>query len=210
MSNYDTLAEFGQRCGGISRQAVADAIRRGQVLRGASGIDPAIPQNQAYIQSALVRRGGADIALSNEAGPSPAKKKPKPRVKPSDGNGPSKINNNNGDLSHPELLSRTDAERLKVVEQILNYQIKTQKERQELVERALVKRVWAKLYAVDTAELHPLGEKVAADVAALCKVDNSETTLAIKKIIDRHIFKALQHSKRLMNDFLKKVGEEEI
>jgi len=206
MATYDSLTEFGKRCGGISRQAVSSAVKRGTILAGALGIDPDIPQNRAYIESALQRKRGGKY---QDAIP-PAKKKPKPHAKRPGGNGPGKINNNNSDLSHPELLSRTDAERLKVVEQILNYQIKTQKERQELVERALVKRVWAKLYAVDTAELHPLGEKVAADVAALCKVDNSETTLAIKKIIDRHIFKALQHSKRLMNDFLKKVGEEEI
>ena len=73
-----------------------------------------------------------------------------------------------------------------------------------------MKRVFAKLYAVGTAELHPLGEKIGADLAAKFGQDDSEAKLWVKQTVDRHIFNALQHIKRLMDDFLKSVGEEEV
>jgi hypothetical protein len=106
--------------------------------------------------------------------------------------------------------SYTETQRIEKIERIFKLRAETQARRGELIERALVKRVWAKLYAVDTAELHPLGEKISADLAALFGSDDNEAKLKAKQLVDRHVFNALQHIKRLMDDFLVKVGEEEI
>jgi hypothetical protein len=200
---HENMAEFARRCG-VTRTTIFKKCNAGIVIKTERGIDPDIPTNREYIERCKMRQAENDKPTSVTT---PAKKKPKPRSKPKGGNG---TGQDPAEQLSIEQLSRSDAERLKVIEQILNYQIKTQKERQELIERALVKRVWAKLYAVDTAELHPLGEKISADLAALFGSDDNEAKLKAKQLVDRHVFNALQHIKRLMDDFLKKVGEEEI
>jgi hypothetical protein len=193
----------------VSRVTIFKKVKAGILIKSERGIDPDLPTNREYEERCKMRLSAASEPKEVEK---PAKKKPKSKSKPKNGNGNGSLDSNsngNGQLNL-ELVDRNEAERLKIIEQVLNYQIKTQKDRQELVERALVKRVWSKLYAVDTAELHPLGEKIGADLAAFFGHDDSEAKLKSKQLIDKHVFNALQHIKRLMDDFLKSVGEEEI
>jgi hypothetical protein len=208
MQNHLNMAEYARRCG-VSRVTIFKKVKAGILIKSERGIDPDLPTNREYEERCKMRLSAASEPKEVQQ---PAKKKPKPKSKSKNGNGNGSLDSNsngNGQLNL-ELVDRNEAERLKIIEQVLNYQIKTQKDRQELVERALVKRVFAKLYAVDTAELHPLGEKIGADLAAFFGHDDSEAKLKSKQLIDKHVFNALQHIKRLMDDFLKSVGEGEV
>lgn len=200
MPAYETISEYARRCG-RNRTTIFQHCKSGKIIKTDDGINTTLPLNREYEQKCKAK------LIDESASRGKAKATTQTRRKPRNGNG----NGQSLDaFQEADLVTKEEAEKQKLIEQVLNYQVKTQKERQELVERALVKRVWAKLYAVDTAELHPLGEKIAADLAAEFKSDDSEAILKVRKIIDRHIFKALQHSKRLMDDFLVKIGEEKL
>jgi hypothetical protein len=105
-----------------------------------------------------------------------------------------------------ERMIRSDLEKQKLIESILAMQVKTAKERKELVACETVVKVFAKLAAVDTSEFHSLADKIAGDVAALCGLEDSETRVKIKELINKPVFRALKHRKRLMDDYLKKMG----
>ena len=193
---------------GVSKQAIANALKSGKITKIYGKIDLHAADTVEYInlrtpyrpaQQEILRKQEEDDRI-DKAVTKAKQKKAEPKKR-----------NRDDDISESMVdLDRNDLEKQKIIEQVLNYRVKTQQQRNELIDRSLVKRAWAKMYAVDTSELHPLGEKIASDIAALCKVEDTEIVLKIKHVIDSHIFKALQHSKRLMDDFLKKVGEDEI
>lgn len=201
-----TGLELAAICG-ITKQAVSLAEKSKKLTRVQGQFDLHAPETVEYInlrspyrpaQQEIIRKQEEEDKI-DKAVTRAKKKKKQERERP-----------NEDILESMADLDRNDLEKQKIIEQVLNYRVKTQQQRNELIERALVKRVWAKLYAIDTSELHPLGEKISSDIAALCKIEDSEVTFKIKNIIDSHVFKAIGHSKRLMDDFLKKVGEDEL
>lgn len=107
-------------------------------------------------------------------------------------------------------LTKQSVDKLKVVEQIKALQLKTEERKQQLVPRDLVRRVLGKLYQIDVNELRTLPDKLASDIAAECKIDDTDIIFAINKIIEKEIYKTLEHMKRLLNDFLIGIKAERI
>jgi len=211
---HESITAYAQRCG-VAKQTIFKHIKTGRILRSEKGIDPGLPINMEYEQSLKLKQ--LKPVEPKKVKP-PAKNPPAPRPKPPPGNGRDKNSNiveiiEDGSLNgQPDegFIHRSELERMKVAEQILKTRVETEQKRGELLDKKLTKRVMAKIFAVDTAELHPLGEKIAADIAAKFKSDDSQAILETRQIIDRHIFNALQHIKRLMNDYFDKIGEEGI
>jgi hypothetical protein len=133
-----------------------------------------------------------------------------------------------------ETMSQGGLAKQKIRGQILTQQVKLEQLRGDLISRDVVRRHQANLFSIDTSELHPLGEKISAEVYALSieKVfsvvsnilgdkhsaavysalveDDAKIQIQIKGIIDKHVFRRLAHAKRRMNDFLEKIGAEKV
>jgi hypothetical protein len=107
-----------------------------------------------------------------------------------------------------ELMVRSDLERQKIVEQVVKMRTETMVKRKQLVNREITRNIFAKLAAVDTSELTPLGDSISGDLAAAFGEDDPKARMKVKHIVDKRVFGALRHRKRIMEDHLKKIGGE--
>ena len=229
---------------GVSRQAIQGAKREQRIMMdGMTGKKVHLDHEltQQYIESALKGKEsrkedgvplGQEAKQTNKGRPKKYKKrgKPVPKVdeKPEHPAPVQTVHTETDqdliirdvkratiDMDTPvEKMSKREVELVKLIEQVVALQIKTQVARMELIERALVNRVFAEIYSVDTSELHPLGQKIASELVATVRhliekgAGDAEIRLKIQEGIDKHIYRAMEHIKRKMNDFLKKVGDE--
>lgn len=107
------------------------------------------------------------------------------------------------DGSDISYLDKLDVDKLKVIAQIKQLDLTLEEKRQRLVPRITVQRVFSRLYLIDSNELKTLGDKVSARIAATCEIENAEQITEIGNIIEKEIFRSLEHIKRTFNDFLK-------
>lgn len=105
-----------------------------------------------------------------------------------------------------EEMSARSLKRMKTYQEVVKLQVGVEEKRRTLVSIDSIYLTWAKFYAVHTAELGPLGEKISAKAAAQLGTDDPEKVLMVKKTIDEPIYVALKHIQRLMNDFLERAG----
>lgn len=181
-------------------------------------IDTEHPINATYIKIREVRMERAENANFKKRGPPPGsiclanEKKIAEAV--GRGEDPGAISTGSSDEftvpSDFADLGKHNVDILKTVEQIRGMQVKREKERNELVSRTLTQRVFHKLYIVDTNEFKTLGDKLAPDLAAIAGVDDSEITIQMSQRVEKEVYKILNHIKRIINDFLKKIDAEEI
>lgn len=189
--NLITQAELARRLG-ITRQAVRDACLKKRIYKVKGKIDLDADSTKAYM---------AASAASKVTGGRGKKRPPKSESLES-----VTTQADLGAIMSVEEMGREELDKQKLREQILGMQVKTARERKELVSTDAVAKVFAKLAAIDTSEFHPLADKIAGDVAALCGLEDNETRVKIKALIAKPVFRALKHRKRLMDDYLKKMG----
>ncbi len=101
--------------------------------------------------------------------------------------------------------SRADAELAQIEARIEKLQVGTAKERQELVDRELVRSLLGHLATIDQNELLTIPANVAPEVAGLCGTDDSKVVLKVSKLIEKKLYGVLKHRARLLTDFLKAV-----
>lgn len=200
----------------LSRPAIGEAVKRG-VLRKINGyIDLDCELTQLYV-SKVEERKGIKFVHPELNKPKSANKKrnrvpaevPKPTQLAQINSTSSRLGDPTLDRSPDEIvLDRAELERLKIAESVIKMRTETMAKRGELVSRDTVKTVFAKLAAVDTSELHPLGDSVSGDMAAAYGRDDNESRVKAKAIIDKRVFRAMKHRLRIMQDFLKKIGGE--
>lgn len=190
---------------GVSRQAITQAVKEGRLESCKLGIDPEHPTNRHYLATSR-----ANAHRNTDRG-SQQKRKSAPksvRGKKVD------ITALTGGLIGTELddylsaLSKPSTDRLKVVEQIKALRLKTDERRLTHVPRETVRRVFSRIYMVDTNEFRTLPDKLASEVASICGIDDDEKVFEIKEIIELNVFKVLNHVKRLINDFLEEIRDE--
>ena len=211
---------------GVSPQAVSLAVKSGRVIRCKSGIDPLHPSNQHYAEAA------ADNSKKRKRGQHPPRKKrgrpkgassssrrstaPPSRPAPAPGAAPpfepeQDIDWTTGELpANISALSRSTTDKLKTIEQIHALRIKSDKERKDLIERTLVRRLFSKLYLIDTNEIKTLADKLPAELAAIMGVDDRELIMKVGATIETEVYKTLAHIKRLINDLLDEIEAEQI
>jgi hypothetical protein len=216
---YLTQTEFATECD-CSQQAISKGIQEGRVIRAEKGIDPSHPTNihfkeNAARNSAKVKRGFPDKKkASKKAGRKKKRKAAKATSRSKAGKKKKTehqleldIDWEGGELpANVGALSRATTDKLKTIEQIHALRIKTDRERQELVERELVRRLFAKMYLIDTNELKTLADKLPADIAGLAGIDDRAVVMAIGERIEREVYRSLAHIKRLINDFFTEIG----
>ena len=186
-------AEVARICG-VTRPTIGAAVTRGalrMVGEGPTGqIDITDSYNLPYINEHAEKAALAASATSTPL----AASTPEPPE----------------DLSDLNNLSMPSANRLKVIEAIKTSRQKRLESRKELVPRKLVQRTFGKLYTIDTNESMTLGDKLAADIAALCKISDPRIITKITEKYEREMYKVLAHKKRLINDFLDSIDAEQV
>lgn len=104
--------------------------------------------------------------------------------------------------------SRANAELAQIEARIEKLKVGTAKERQELVDRELVRSLLGNLATIDQNELLTIPANVAPEVAGLCGTDDSKVVLKVSKLIEKKLYGVLKHRARLLTDFLKRVKAE--
>jgi len=186
-------------------------------------VDPGHPTNlhfqeNAARNSAKIKRG---FPKKKKRGPKPGAKKNRKKAKTTQGEedgdrGEGYTPEQDIDWESGELpanvgaLSRATTDKLKTIEQIHALRIKTDKERQELIDRDLVRRLFSKMYLIDTNELKTLADKLPADIAGLAGIDDQKVIMEIGERIEREVYRSLAHIKRLINDLFEEIGAEVI
>ena len=182
-------------------------------------IDTEHPVNKAYIavrKSRLERRKTAGLSTPGPKAGTVDRAKEAEIIKAVErGEDPSpKSNGSLPDIAIPSDLSadlgKYNIDILKSIEQIKGMQVKREKERQELVSRELTQKLFHKIYIVDTNEWKTIGDKLAPDLAAIAGVDDSDIIIKMNQRIEKEVYKILNHTKRIINDFLKGIEAEEI
>lgn len=143
------------------------------------------------------------------------RKRGRPKKKDTPVNGKAKDDRSNISINIDNLddisgIDRHEAERLKVIADIESKRLKTEEARKKLISRELVRKVFGQLYIIDTNEFKTLGANVAPKVAAIAGVDDNQKILQMVESIDKEVHLILEHIKRELNDFLKKIEGEEI
>jgi hypothetical protein len=218
---------------GITRQAVRDARIHGRIEMQDGKVLLDSELTQAYIEAGEDRLGGRKVEgvplgktakmQSKQKLRSPKvkkvdKKDVKPASKPqkrrenvqiiSSSHGEDTETSGEGPETELEFMSKHGLDKMKVLQQVIDLKVKTEEKRRKLVSAELSAEIWGKVFAVHTAELGPLGEKIAADIAATLGVEDAETVLEVKKKIDAPIYISLRHIQRILDDYLESIGQE--
>jgi hypothetical protein len=90
----------------------------------------------------------------------------------------------------------------------LNLELKNRRERGALIDREIVKAYDAKTAAIDAQELLTLGQRVSANLAAAFGLDDAKSKIKCKQIIDKEVFSAMEHKKRMRKDFFESLADE--
>lgn len=197
---------------GIKRQAVNNAVRKGQLIKHGQGraayIDMECPMTVAYIKNASVNRHRGKV------GGKPRTPRP-PRSKPAL-TAPSKKEIEQVPLS-PEGIASAEAfqnkqaiERLKLLEQIEKLELDNKETRKELIARELLQSFIDRLYAIHNGQLKTHGLRASSDVAAICGIEDDAVIRKMCDKIDKDMLTVLKQIKREMNKFLKKIGAEKL
>ncbi len=88
-------------------------------------------------------------------------------------------------------------------------EIQNAKARGELVDRALVARVFSEIYSIERSIILNIGAAHSGTIAAL-DGETAEKTLKIQKLIDGEIYAALGAIKAAINNFLRRIEADEI
>lgn len=190
---------------GVSRAAITMACQAGTlVIRPDDKLDTDNPVNKDYI----IRNKNKNKKSKNK--PSQAAKSPPSEPEIENFTLPSEDMDFDELSRYLEALSQSSAEKLKTISQIRQLQVKTKKERQELISRKLISKIFAKLYMIDVNEWRTLGANLAPEIAAIAAIDDDETIIKVGEAIEKEVFIVLQHVKRLVNDFLKTIKAKEL
>jgi hypothetical protein len=206
-----TRAEMARLCG-VSKPGIAKAIKLGVVNLIGDGrsarIDITDPVNVDYINREEHNCGG-----KNDVRSTPGTKSDNPLPPPPSSSPDRPVINSLDDINETNLflLTKSDIDKLKAYEQALSARLKREESRGKLISRTLVRSIFHKLYTVDNNELKSMEDKLTPSICGLFgEHDDSENAVAVRKLLNNEITKALRHIKRILNDHLKKIEVEKI
>ncbi len=199
-----TKSKFAKRAG-VSRAAITKACQAGAlVVRPDGKLDIDNPVNKDYIIRNKNKAKKSKDKPSQNAESSPPKAETENAILPF-------RDVNFEDLScHLENLTQSSIIKLKDIAHVRQLQVRTKKERQELISRRLISKVFAKLYMIDVNEWRTLGANLAPEIAAVAAIDDNEIIIKVGEIIEKEVFIVLRHVKRIVNDFLKTIEAKEL
>jgi hypothetical protein len=195
------LAEIAK----VKRQAISYAVKHDKLrtYSDTNKINLDDPLTVTYLKNDSGNRQKAQAKSKKERGVKP-RRKSKIKITGPEDTPDYEISSDNPD----ERVQKLYWDIRKTKEAALKIEIERDKARGRLINRYLVQRVFAKLYTVDTNELLPLKDRLSSEIAAMIGVDDPELILKINKRIEKELYKALKHIKRLMDDFLESIKHE--
>jgi hypothetical protein len=101
-----------------------------------------------------------------------------------------------------ETLSKPILDRLKAIEEIRTKKQKRLKERNDLVRRDAVRRVFSKLFMIHVNQLRTLDRNIVPDIAAIYGDDNPTLNAEVSAVINGEVFKVLDQIKIEFNKWL--------
>ena len=204
---------------GLTRQAVSKAIQTGVIptitVNGKPMINPGNPAVIEYARNALYSRSsGAKSAKISEA-VADRKKKNAETLNPvivTEKDIPAYLKKmaDSGNLSFEQFLglSKSEADKIKIYEQLKQIRVHTDRDRKELISRKLVRVVMGKLHEIDVNEFLQLKTKIVPDIAGIMGCTDAAKMLECEKKIDEEMYKILRHVKHEIDKFLKNIGGE--
>lgn len=99
-------------------------------------------------------------------------------------------------------ISFNEVNKVQKIEAALKTRVEREHKRGDLIDRNLVRTVFARMYQIDAQELKMLGARLAPDVSGLLGIDDPVLVLMVEQRIEGEVMKSLNHIKRVINDFL--------
>jgi len=214
MTTTTTKAAFARLCG-VSKQAIDKAVKSGSVILSGKKVDLTHRITVEYLSN-------KNTEYKNDlAEPKPVKKKSVPENPPpkitappvDDDAEPFMLTSDITNISVKDLIhyEKKDLEKLKLYEQTRKENLVVREKEGELVKRDLVARVYAQQYSVLKEQIGTLEDKVTKDICAIFgESEESLQSVKVREKINIETGKALNHFKRVMNDYLDRVGSEKI
>lgn len=196
---------------GVRRQTIYARASRGGLVRRPDGkFDLASEVNQDYIKQRLERLNqiNQQTRLDGEAATVVAREEAAKReaVKTEAADLVSRADTDNEFIEIAEtedgFISKNEAERLKTLESVQKLRIENLKNRYKLIDRQLVKTVFAKLYSIDVNGFRTLAPRISARIAAIAGLEESSKILNIEETINSEVFEILKQVKLTVNRFL--------
>ena len=198
---YYTKTDF-YKLAKVTRQTIYNAIKTEKVVVGKSGkIDINNKTNKEYLET----RGISVKPKIKKTKPN-VKKKKKVNSKPKNKKTEETDKQKTVEQKNLNDCSRNDLDKLKIAADIRQKQVKTEKDREMLIPKVLIQKVFSKLYMIDVNQWRTLGPGLAPEIASIVGIDDNEIILKISDKIDEDAFKILKQVKRLFNDFLKGIN----
>lgn len=211
-------AEFARQIG-YTRQAVSKAIKTGVLPTVKSGdsvmVNPGDRIVVEYARNALYVRGKEQKKAKTKK---PVEDKGKKKAKAEK---PVEVTENDipvylkkmadsGDLLFEQFigLTKTEADKIKIYEQLKQIRVKTQREKKELISRKLVRVQFGKIYEIYTNEFQQIKTKIVPDIAGIMGCTDASKMIEADKKIDEELWRVRKHIKIEIDKFLKRMGGE--
>lgn len=203
-------AEFAKMCQ-VSSAAITKAVQVGRVIRSdQKRIDLTESINKRFLEE-KIKENLKKVKKSKKTekekpskvnSPSAEYKGPgRPSLKPNKTQ--SENDEESEDSSSLENILKADFEKIKLIEQIETQVLKNEIARRKYIEKKYVSIIFGRIQTVDTQEILPIADRFPAQAAALCGIKDEKTVHEIGRLLRKEIYKALQHRKRLMDDFIR-------
>lgn len=183
----------------VTRQAVHYWLKNGELVRDDNDkkIDLTHPVNVAWLQS----------RAENPPPPKP------PNTKNPALLSGKKFNEDETDVDVEHLLAqiadldirtmpKAVLDKIKTLEMALKTRVDRQNKRGELIDRALVRTLFGKLYQIDSNNWRTLGANLAPEIAGALGVEDPALVLQVEQMIDDRVLRTLGFVKRTVQDTL--------
>jgi phage terminase Nu1 subunit (DNA packaging protein) len=197
---------------GVSKATVSQMTKRGRITRGPDDLyDMRLPENAAYLATKKTQQRTTERTTGRRRGGKPAGKSEQPSK-------PSKPKRDPGGKLRAQIPAgggqlRFDGETWdmadlrKKVSDANKVEQENAVRRGELVERADVRKVFAKVYTIIASQVKPLPEKYGSDVAAGFNLPEGSIP-RVQELMSIDTLRALGQIKAEFNVYLDTIGEE--
>lgn len=209
-----SISEFA-RLAKVSRQAIHKLTVSGQLPSKKGKLDLDDETCKAYLERRSEPVAVQAVAKkSSKPSSRPAKrsgKKAQATAKQSKQDDPPPQEQANKPEPLPPGHDRASLDRAKIALHIQKLDHENRIRRGEFIPLVDVKRTMSQLHAIDTAQWQQLGTKIAPEILGILGISDFESEVKVRRHIDDHVFKVLQHVQKVMSTWISsQVDEEEL
>ena len=200
-----SMSQFAKEAG-VSRQAISKAVAAGALAaRPDKKLETTHPINAEYIKN---KKREAEETQADKP------KNPKSNTSGVNKSNPEVKTDNSVDLIdiHGDLseYNKHGLDRVKIIRQIKRMELEDNIKRGALVDKKIVRTVFAKLVEIHMNEFLTIKDKLVPDISALFEISDPEKVVAAGERMDEELWKVLNHIKSIFNTFLNEIKEDEI